>query len=370
MSAIEAGLSDHPLKDKLAGHTLLSASYDKLFNSATTGELEQHARGLHAYQTTRFPSLITTSHDRFSYSFQRELTRAASHQMINNGKRPAERQNLWAGWVKPLGGNENYKTGNPSHRGLEVNYGGLTIGTAGRYRKITTGVAAGFMQGHLNAPQGYNANILNLLVTTGLTTDSFNISRNLKPFIDLGLGYGWSRFDQNRRDTLGGMNNSIVKSDSLRLTAGIGQEYFMLRGEGLRFIPKATLDYTYIRQGKYREYGGYLPLSVSASTFNSLRPKIGSELLWAINPQLALNAYGYYRYELLDSRSNLDTRFVALPEIRYVTKGEDVSRSSANIGFEMTYQILENISISGSYDLLAGKNYEAHQLYIQSNARF
>lgn len=368
--AVETGLSASPAPGKIAGYDLLNLAYDKLYNSKTVKELEQHARGLHAYQATRFPSLITTSHDRFSYSFQRELTRAAVQPLVNQTENPDPKQNSWVGWIKPLGGNENYYANGVSYRGLSVNYGGLTIGTAGHYRKVTTGLAAGFMQGRLNASEGYSADTQNLLITTGLTTNSFNISSYLKPFVDLGASYGLSRFEQKRRDTLGGMNSSTVHANSLRLILGIGQEYFIRHGQGLRIIPKATLDYTYIRQDQYKEYGGYLPLSVSASKFNSLRPKIGSELLWAINPQLALNTYGYYRYELLDSRQDLDTRFVALPEIRFVTLGEDTNRSSANIGFEMTYQAWENLSVSGSYDLLATKDYKAHQLYIQSNARF
>lgn len=368
--AIEAGLSDNSLAEESTGYDLLSRAYDKLYNSETIGELEQHVRGLHAYQATRFPSLITTSHDRFSYSFQRELTRAAARSRLDEDTQKTSERNSWAGWIKPLGGNENYNAHNASYRDLDVNYSGFTIGTAGRYRNVTTGMAFGFMQGRLNAPEGYDADTLNLLITTGLTTGSFNISRNFKPFLDLGLGYGWSRFDQNRHDTLGGINNSVVKANSLRLTLGTGQEYFIQRGEGLRFIPKATLDYTYIKQDQYYEHGGYLPLLVSVGRFRSLRPKIGSELLWAINPQLALNAYSYYRYELLDSRASLDTRFAAMPEIRFITTEEDVSRDSFNIGFEMTYQALENTSVSGSYDLLTSKNYAAHQFYIQSNTQF
>jgi len=370
VKAVETGLASSPPRGIIAGYDLLNDAYDKLYNSKTVKELEQHARGLYAYQATRFPSLITTSHDRFSYSFQRELTRAAVQPLVNQTENPDPKQNSWVGWIKPLGGNENYYANGVSYRGLSVNYGGLTIGTAGHYRKVTTGLAAGFMQGRLNAPEGYSADTQNLLITTGLTTNSFNISSYLKPFLDLGASYGLSRFEQKRRDTLGGMNTSTVHANSLRLILGIGQEYFIRHGQGLRIIPKATLDYTYIRQDQYKEYGGYLPLAVSASKFNSLRPKIGSELLWAINPQLALNTYGYYRYELLDSRQDLDTHFVGVPEIRFVTLGEDTNRSSANIGFEMTYQAWENLSVSGSYDLLATKDYKAHQLYIQSNARF
>lgn len=343
----------------LSNYTNLNRAYDKLYNSRTKAELEQHARGLHAHQTTRFSTLASANHDRMDAGLQREIGRVSATSSQGGGM---------VGWANPAGSIDHYKRTSSSGSNLDAKYGGLALGVARRLDNVTIGLSGGYLYGDLDGGKSYSATSQTYMFMAGARIDPVEVSAHLKPTFDLGLSYGLTRTDQNRRDTLGGHNKSKVDSDSIRVSGGVSQAF--MPSETVELTPRIALDYTFVSLDSYKEHGGYLPLSVSSHDYNSLRPKFGGEMVWYAKPQFAVNAYGYYRYETLDTRSNLATQFTALPDMHFTTMGTKSSRSTGNLGLGMSYQMKDAISVSGGYDVTVGKHYDGHQLYLQGNAKF
>ncbi|UXM96046.1 autotransporter outer membrane beta-barrel domain-containing protein [Bartonella sp. HY329] len=384
-----------------ASHTNLNRAFDKLYNSRNNAELEQRARGLTAHDTTRLPSLTMAMHDRMTLGLQSELDKAAQQtevpvlqtplayvepqaspsqdstpfleaipqthgRLVNGNDKNAPSQLTY--WARPMGASDRYRAQDTSHSKLDVNYGGISAGVTSRLETMTFGVSAGYLHGDLSGAEGYRAKSNSFLLTAGLQTDNITLTDNFAPRFSLIGAYGHSQYDQNRSDTLGGRNQADIDVNSASLTTQMMLSYDI--GANARLQPKVGLNYSLVHLGNYKEHGGAIPLSVDAKNVNSLRPHIGGDIMVLANGNIELNAYGLYRYEVLDNKVGLRSSFIDASDMSFISEGEKTGRSSANIGVNAKVKVNNMISVAGGYDLMAARKFIGHQFYLQGNAKF
>ncbi|UXN04188.1 autotransporter outer membrane beta-barrel domain-containing protein [Bartonella sp. HY406] len=384
-----------------ASHANLNRAFDKLYNSRNEKELEQHARGLTAHDTTRLPSLTMAMHDRMTLNLQSEIDKAAQQTEVPVLQAPLAyvepqasssqdstpflqalpktRDRLVNGntnnglsqmtfWARPMGAADRYRAVDTSHSKLDANYGGISAGFTHRLDTIILGASVGYLRGDLSGADGYDAKSNSFLLTAGLKTDNIALTDNFTPSFNLIGAYGYSQYDQNRRDTLGGRNQADLDVNSGRLTAQMVLSYDIR--VNARLLPKVGLDYSLVRLGSYKEHGGAIPLSVDAKNVNSMRPHIGADIMVVTSGNIELNAYGLYRYEVLDNKVGLRTSFSDASNMSFISEGENAGRSSANIGINAKVKVNDMISVAGGYDLMAARKFIGHQFYLQGDAKF
>ena len=129
------------------------------------------------------------------------------------------------------------------------------------------------------------------------------------------------------------------------------------------------LDYTHIKQSSYTEHDGALPLAVDSIAMDSLRAKVDGEIEYYFTPQASLAAHAFYRFEMLDTYAETSASFAGTP-VRFDLEGEDMGRSSGNVGLALNFDATENVSFGLGYDFTLGDDYQGHNFEATVGIKF
>ena len=129
------------------------------------------------------------------------------------------------------------------------------------------------------------------------------------------------------------------------------------------------LRYTHVKQSSYTEQGGALPLDVDSIAMDSLRAKVGGEMEYYFTPQASLAAHAFYRFEMLDTYSETSASFAGTP-VSFDLEGEDMGRSSGNVGLALNFDATETVSFGLGYDFTLGDDYQGHNFEATLGIKF
>lgn|GEM_PF-2312213 len=358
--AVEQILLSADTGSQTAGYHKLEQLYSALYNSNSGEEklITQRLRRLSPYQATRLPALSQTIEEEFAEDFRLPVTRLLAPGAAGNSKTaeqagPATAKNS-AGrriiWLKPTGGQAQYRAQNSSFTHLNADYGGFNFGMAAPYGSFAFGAASSFITGRLHGG-GDHAAMRHWLIGSSLAYAPPGKARG-QPVSDIYFTYGYSRFRQDRHDSFAAASRAFINQHNFMTGAAL-KYYYPLPRFDLQFAPQLGLDYAYTRQNGFKEKGGFLPLRVESAGLQVLRPKIGAALLWHKTDRLAVTAGACYYYDLLGRAIDLDTQFRSAGAAAWRSKGEKMSRSSAGGKVEFTYYRRAAMALSGAYHVSA-----------------
>ncbi len=264
----------------------------------------------------------------------------------------------WAIWLTPLARFDRLNAKSASFDDLDGTSTGISAGLARRMDFGTLAFGGFFLNGEL---EGGNTDLDS--TTFGLLaawrSKALAGEAAFSPWLQIDLGYAYTSYDQEREDMFGFTNTSDLRQQTLRAGLSLGQDFYP--DPALRLTPVLGLDYTFAHQSGYTEDGPFLPLSVDADSFNSLRGKIGFTADWRALEYISLDAHAFYRYEFADTSVDLDSQFADTP-VNFITEGEDYDRSSGNMGLGLNWHMSESLTLRGGYDFTVGDHYQGHEV--------
>ena len=367
----------------------LGAIWDDLESCTSIEALHARAKAIgqtmtpHAYTdyTHSTIRMMDTIDMDFSRQMQKRLGGAAGGDMariasgnslasISPFRRFSPNTNGWRIWAAPLyQQSSRFRAKSPEFEHAKEKFWGISTGLARDWQRVSLGLSAHYLRGDYDTTHA------------GIDSDSYGMRlgvlvHNLvpcagafNPWLQVSAGYDHSRLDQKNIDYLGSRRTSKPKVDAYRASMELGNDIHI--GEMITLTPKLGVDYTHIRQGGYRERGAsaYL-LTVRHDITNSLRPRAGLRVGANIGANTELSAWGYYRFETLDTHSSFTSTFVAFPDVRFRTMGENRSRSSGNIGAGIRHRLGGRAELSATYDMTLESRYMAHRFGIGVGTSF
>jgi outer membrane autotransporter protein len=259
-------------------------------------------------------------------------------------------------WAQPF-----YFTGKQSGSGafadMDEEFWGLSLGFA-----VDTGPVVLSLSGHyigsIHSADAYDADGTAFGLNAGIGR-RFIISPNFNPWTELRLGYTRHGFDQTREDMDGRDADSTPDADIFSAGLLVSND---IRLGSVTLTPSLALDYTRLDMGTYTEKGSDYRLEVDPTAYESLRVSAGLSLTRRVAETLDVTGRASYAYEFADTRTEMNSRAVTMPSIRFVTKGEDLDRSSGMIGAGLAWKPSDSVSLALDYDLHLGDKYTGHQV--------
>ena len=237
---------------------------------------------------------------------------------------------------------------------------GASLGASRQLDRIVVGMEGHFLKGSYDSQysridsDNYGFRLGARIGGLFSTSDSFN------PWAALSLGYDHSRMEQRNVDFFGAKRRSKPTAHMVSVKTETGCDISL--GDRLTLTPIVGLEYIHIRQGGYTDHGAsdYL-LHVSGNGYNSLRTRAGLRAEARAGERTIFSLWGNYRFETLDTHASFNSAFVSFPEVRFVARGEDRSRSSGNFGAGLSHDF-GRARLSADYDLTVESRYLAHRV--------
>ena len=272
----------------------------------------------------------------------------------------------WSLYASPLARYEAFDAKTAGTRDIDGWGAGLDVGAIRHFGQFSLGFSGYYLRSRLDG-SGYESQSGTYGTLAVLRYQPQSCRTGFSPWVEAAAGYAFTDTDQDRRDALGGGHNADLNQHTVRGSLTFGVDFNPV--PALRFTPIAGLDYTWTRQGGYREDGGSLRLDVRSARLNSLRLRVGGEAEYGVSNRVSLLGYAFLRQELGDRQTSLNSRVANTP-IRFVSRGEKYGRSSGNFGLGLSYRATETLTLSAVYDAVIGDHQQGHQINLGLGVSF
>lgn len=356
-NVLPSHIQDRNYRSLLNAYTVFDAAQ-------TAGDMNAAARSFTPWQATRFAGIGINLLDAAQRGLSRNLAllRSGSTECgpcsdifeedcsLKNDPRHL--------WFAVHGNFGRYGAKSDAFESLDVDSYGMNLGLA-RYltgfgNHTVLGIACNYTYGEINGSRSesdYDYFGFLASLRTGLSGKD--------AWTEVSFGYSYAEFKQGRYDYSGMRHDSTVDNDLIRLGIDLGKELWHC--DHRRFTPIAGLEYTFVNQEGYaeRSINRDFDLTVRGDESHSLRLRMGAETEWT-RKNLRLTAYGFFRYEMLDARLNLDSRFSNAPLVRFRTQGQKYERSDGVTGLRLDWQWNDRTALGTAYDFTVGDEYTDH----------
>lgn len=184
------------------------------------------------------------------------------------------------------------------------------------------------------------------------------------PWAGAAAGYAYADIDQRCLNfTRDAWKRSSPGAHMYRAALEAGNDFPL--GGGVVLTPILGVEYAHIRQGGYNEYDpAGNGLCVSGNGYDSLRPRAGLAVRYAVSDKLVLGADANYRYETLDRNAAFAYSRLSDPGVVLLARGEKRKRASGSFGARAEYRITPRASVSAEYDLILEDKYAANRFAV------
>ncbi|MBK1842901.1 autotransporter domain-containing protein [Azospirillum sp. YIM B02556] len=233
--------------------------------------------------------------------------------------------------------------------GRSERIGGFLVGADHAYEGgVTAGLAIGYLRNRLSAQDGLGKATVDSYQAT--LYGSWEVMGYPGPYVEGGLGYGYTRYDSDRSLSFGGFSQAATaKAGGHDLSAELAAGHRMALGDEAWIEPRAGLRVDRITRAAFDEEGGAAALGVDAAAWTSLRSTIGlrggTSLTvggWTLRPEASL-AWGH---DFADVTATTTNRLAGAAFTADASKpGHDAALLGAGVGFALKDGVNAGVSV-------------------------
>ncbi|WP_451987689.1 autotransporter domain-containing protein [Azospirillum endophyticum] len=269
---------------------------------------------------------------------------------VSGTERPAGNGGNGGGgvWGLPLAAyGRTGSDGNAGGRSERI--GGFLVGADHTYEGgVTAGLAIGYLRNRLSAQDGLGKATVDSYQAT--LYGSWEVMGYPGPYVEGGVGYGYTRYDSDRSLSFGGFSQAATaKADGHDLSAELAAGHRMALGDGAWIEPRAGLRLDRITRSAFDEDGGAAALGVDAAAWTSMRSTVGlrggTSLTvgsWTLRPEASL-AWGH---DFADVTATTTNRLAGAAFTADASKpGRDAALLGAGVGFALKDGVNAGVSV-------------------------
>jgi outer membrane autotransporter protein len=275
-------------------------------------------------------------------------------------------------WAKPLYFHGDLDGDNGYSDQRENLYGG-SLGAAWRRDRLTLGFSGHYLRSDVDGGYAYDAHYEGY---GGMLGGAYRFDAGrIAPILSFSVGYTRYSIDQKRDTPLANWTQpgTVTRYDS-KPDADVYHASLMLsnRFQQNRFAwtPEIGVDFARTRLHGFTEKArqnnpALQPYRqrVSGENVDSVQGVLGVQASVKVTDRLTLSAKARYRYEFADTKATLNYNYVEdNPFGGLRADGQNMGRSSGNVGAGARYRINDCLMIGIDYDAFLGKRYYGHQL--------